>query len=159
MPLLKFRVSGAARTRTICEAATVHVVRGILCRRTNCGDESRATCSLFTSMIESRIEAIESTIERTPNISTERRAELLQLVAELKAEVARLAETHHEEASSISRFADASAHEVARSEKKPQLADTALQGLRQSIEGLEESHPVIVGIVNRFANALSNMGL
>ena len=110
-------------------------------------------------MIEDRIAAIESTIERTPNLSGERRAELLQLVAELKAEVARLAETHRDEAWSISRFADASAHEAARAEKKPQLTDTALQGLRQSIEGLEESHPVIVSVVNRFANALSNMGI
>ena len=110
-------------------------------------------------MIETRIAAIEATIERTPNISSERKAELLQLVAELKSEVARLAETHHDEAWSISGFADASAHEVARSEKKPQLADTALQGLRQSIEGLEESHPTIVAVVNRFATALSNMGI
>jgi len=111
------------------------------------------------SMIENRIAAIESTIESARNIPGERKAELLQLVSELKAEVGRLAETHHEEASSISRFADASAHELARAEKKPQLADTALQGLRLSIEGLEESHPVIVGVVNRFANALSNMGI
>ena len=110
-------------------------------------------------MIENRIAAIESTIESAPNIPGERKAELLQLVAELKSEVNRLAETHLEEASSITRFADASAHEASRSEKNPQLADTALQGLRLSIAGLEESHPVIVGIVNRFATALSNMGL
>jgi len=31
--------------------------------------------------------------------------------------------------------------------------------LRLSIHGLEESHPKIVTIVNRFATALSNMGL
>ena len=28
-----------------------------------------------------------------------------------------------------------------------------------SIQGLEDSHPVLVGTVNRFATALSNMGL
>jgi len=110
-------------------------------------------------MIENRIEAIESTIESARNIPDDRKAELLELVSELKAEVRNLAETHQDEASSITRFADASAHEVARSEKNPQLADTALQGLRLSIQGLEESHPMIVGIVNRFATALSNMGL
>jgi len=110
-------------------------------------------------MIENRIEAIESTIESARNIPSDQKAELLKLVSELKSEVAGFAETHHEEASSITRFADASAHEAARTEKNPQLADTALQGLRLSIQGLEESHPTIVGIVNRFATALSNMGL
>jgi len=110
-------------------------------------------------MIQNRIQAIQSTIESARNIPDDRKAELLQLVSELELEVGGLAETHHEEASSITHFADASAHEAARSEKNPQLADTALQGLRLSIQGLEESHPVIVGIVNRFATALSNMGL
>ena len=110
-------------------------------------------------MIESRIELIQSAIESAPNLPGDRKAELLRLVSELKSEVGRLAETHQEEASSIARFADASAHEVARSEKNPQLAETALQGLRLSIQGLEESHPVVVGIVNRFATALSNIGI
>lgn len=110
-------------------------------------------------MIENRIEAIQSTIEAAGNIPSDRKAELLELVSELKSEVRGLAETHREAASSITRFADASAHEAARSEKNPQLADTALHGLRLSIQGLEDSHPSIVGIVNRFATALSNMGI
>ena len=83
----------------------------------------------------------------------------MAMLAGLKSELANLSETHHEEAASITRFADASAHEAARAEKKPQLTDTALQGLRLSIEGLEESHPNVVQVVNRFATALSNMGL
>ena len=110
-------------------------------------------------MIEQRIEAIESTIESAGNIPHDQKAELLNLVSELKSEVKALAETHHDEASSITRFADASAHAAARSEKNPQLAVTALEGLRLSIRGLEESHPVIVRVVNRFATALSNMGI
>ncbi len=83
----------------------------------------------------------------------------MTMLTGLKSELASLSKTHHEEAASITRFADASAHEAARIEKKPQLTDTALQGLRLSIEGLEESHPIMVRIVNRFATALSNMGL
>ncbi len=110
-------------------------------------------------MIENRIEAIQSTIETARNIPSDRKAELLELVSELKSEVRRLAETHYDEASSITRFADASAHEASRLEKNPQLADTALHGLRLSIQGLEESHPVIVRIVSRFATTLSNMGI
>ena len=111
------------------------------------------------SMIEERIETIQSTIKTARNIPSDRKAELLELVAGLKSELKGLAETHHDEAASITRFADASAHEASRSRKNDQLADTALHGLRLSIHGLEESHPMIVTIVNRFATALSNMGL
>ncbi len=77
----------------------------------------------------------------------------------LKSELINLSKTHHEEASSITRFADVSAHEASRSKRNPKLAGTALSGLRDSIRGLEDSHPVLIGAVNRFATALSNMGL
>jgi hypothetical protein len=110
-------------------------------------------------MIEARIEVIESTIESSAKIPREAKAELLALVAGLKSEIKTLSETHHEEASSITRFADVSAHEAARLQKNPKLADTALDGLRASIQGLEESHPALVSAVNRFATALSNMGI
>lgn len=110
-------------------------------------------------MIENRIGIIQSTIEPARNIPSDTKTELLKLVAGLRSEIETLSETHHEEASSITRFADASAHEASRLEKNPQLADTALHGLRLSIQGLEESHPVIVRIVSRFATTLSNMGI
>ena len=110
-------------------------------------------------MIEQRIEVIESTIQSSGNIPADAKAELLALVAGLRSEITALSATHEEEASSITRFADVSAHEAARSQKNPQLAETALDGLLASIEGLEESHPKLVATVNRFATALSNMGL
>ncbi len=110
-------------------------------------------------MIESRIEQIQSKIEGSASIPDPAKAELLALVAGLKSEIKSLSETHHEEASSITGFADVSTHEVARAQKNPQLAETALDGLRSSIQGLEESHPKLVAAVNRFATALSNMGI
>ena len=81
------------------------------------------------------------------------------MVDGLKSELTSLAKTHDEEAASITRFADASAHEVSRSSKNAKLTDTALSGLRESILGFEDSHPALVGAINRFATALSNMGL
>ena len=69
------------------------------------------------------------------------------------------AQTHRDGACNITRFADASAHEASRVAKNEQFADTALHGLGLSIQGLEESHPMIVRTVNRFATALSNMGI
>ncbi len=112
-----------------------------------------------SALLDYRIGIIESTIRTAGKIPEETRVELMAMLAGLKSELANLSKTHHEEAASITRFADAFAHEAARTEKKPQLTDTALQGLRLSIEGLEESHPNVVRVVNRFATALSNMGL
>ncbi len=113
----------------------------------------------FATMIEDRIEKIQSTIQQAGNIPSERKTELLQLVAGLQSEIRNLSATHEEEASSITRFAEASAHEASRAQKNPQLAETALHGLRVSIQGLEDSHPVLFGVVSRFATALSNMGI
>jgi hypothetical protein len=110
-------------------------------------------------MIENRISTIESTIETAGNIPTGTKAELLKQVAGLKSEIKTLSETPPEEASSITSFADASAHESARSQKNPLLAKTALRGLHLSIQGLEESHPALFETVNRFATTLANMGL
>ena len=109
--------------------------------------------------IENRINIIEPTIETARNIPSETKAELLKQVAGLKSEIKALSETHPEEALSISRFADASAHESSRSQKNEQLAETALRGLRLSIQGFEESHPRLVETVNRFATTLANIGL
>jgi hypothetical protein len=120
-------------------------------------DESSAQES--SAILDYRIGIIEATIRTAKNIPSDRRSELLAMVAGLKSELDNLSKTHHEEAASITRFADASAHEVSRSRKNPELADTALTGLRGSIQVLEDSHPVLVNAVNGFANALSNMGL
>ncbi len=111
------------------------------------------------AILDYRIGIIEATIRTAKNIPSDRRSELLAMLAGLKAELDHLSQTHHEEAASITRFADASTHEVSRSRKNPELADTALNGLRGSINGLEDSHPVLVKVVNGFATALSNMGL
>lgn len=110
-------------------------------------------------MIEDRIKLIQSTIETARNIPGVTKADLLEQVATLKSEIKALAESHPEEASSIAHFAGAAAHEASRSHRNPQLAEAARHGLGASIQGLEESHPVLVGMVNRFATALSNMGL
>ena len=110
-------------------------------------------------MIENRIQLIQATIESAPKMSEQTRSELLRQIAALQSEIETLAESHPDEAASITHFAGAAAHEAARSSKNPRLAETALQGLGLSIQGLEESHPVLAGAVNRFATALSNMGL
>ena len=70
-----------------------------------------------------------------------------------------LPSTHHEEAQSVAKFMEASAHEATRSEKNPQQAEAALNGLTGSVEAFEASHPKLAETVNQIAVALSNMGL
>jgi len=98
-------------------------------------------------------------IESAHKIPGQTKSELLGQVAALKSEIETLANSHPDEAASITHFAGAAAHEAARSSRNPRLAETALEGLGLSVQGLEDSHPVLFGAVSRFATALSNMGL
>ena len=110
-------------------------------------------------MIEDRIQKIETQLRESANIPEANRAELLTLLSALKDEVGTLTRSHEEDARSIAKFMDASAHEATRSEKKPKLIEAALNGLTASAESLEASHPKLAQVVNQIAVALSNMGL
>src|SRR5215207_2450122 len=109
-------------------------------------------------MIQDRIDKIEATLRKSPNLAAETRAELLQLLEELKAEIEPLAKSHKDDVQSIAHFADASVHEATRSEQKPALIEVALKGLSTSVHGFEASHPRLVQVVDRLALTLSNMG-
>src|SRR3954470_23287808 len=110
-------------------------------------------------MIQDRIDKIQAAVNGAQNLPEATRAELLQLLTELKSEVAPLAEAHDENAQSIAQYAEASVQEATRSEKDPAQAEAALGGLTASVEGFEASHPQLVQVVNRIAVALSNMGI
>ena len=110
-------------------------------------------------MIHDHIEKIETKVQGAKGIPEETRNELLGLLSTLKTEVGDLSRTHVEDADSITRFAEASAHEATREEKKPELVKVAVQGLSSSVQGFESSHPDLVQIVNRIATILSNMGI
>ena len=89
----------------------------------------------------------------------ERRAELLNLLATLKSEVAELSKTHSDQAQSIAGFTNISAHEATRAEQNPELLNLSLKGLTSSVEGFESSHPQLVRIVNSISQTLSNLGI
>jgi len=110
-------------------------------------------------MIEDRIQKIEARLRESPNIPEASRAELLTLLAALKEEASTLTKSHEEDARSIARFVDASAHEATRAEKKPKQMEASLTGLTASVEALEASHPKLAEVVNQLAVVLSNMGL
>lgn len=110
-------------------------------------------------MIDDTIKKIEAQLKSSEAIPVERRRELLELLANLKSEVADLSQTHGEQAQSIAGFTGVSAYEATRETRNPELLDLSLQGLRSSVEGFEKTHPKLVQIVNSISNTLSNLGI
>ena len=110
-------------------------------------------------MIEETISNIEARIEAADAIKEERRRELLQLLATLKAEVAELSKTHEDQAQSIAGFTELSALEATGTRKNPELLDLSLKGLTTSVSEFEESHPKLVQIANAISNTLANLGI
>src|SRR6266704_2345906 len=85
-------------------------------------------------MTDEHIEKTKSAIESAENIPADRKAELLDLLSKLKPAIAKVSETHHEDAKSIARLVEASAHETIRAEKKPEHTNRLLRELKQSAE-------------------------
>ncbi len=110
-------------------------------------------------MIQQQIEQIQAKLENASGLSPESRSDLLNLLADLKAQVEMLSQTNEESARSVTTFAHASAHEATRPDKNPQELESALEGLTTSVVGLESSHPKLAEVVNRIAVVLSNMGI
>ena len=108
-------------------------------------------------MIHDRIAKIEATLTNAPDLPAATRAELLALLADLKAEVASIVPTHGEQAQTITRSADAAFSLAAKPEEVRTPA--VLQDFRASVEGFEAAHPRLVQIVDRIALTLSNMGI
>jgi hypothetical protein len=110
-------------------------------------------------MIQDTIGNIEKRIAGLPALDEGKRRELLRLLATLKTEVVDLSETEREHAESIARFAELSAHEATRRNKRPDLQEISLNGLSTSVDGFEASHPRLVEIVNSICTVLSNLGI
>jgi Mg2+ and Co2+ transporter CorA len=110
-------------------------------------------------MINKTITEIESKISSAESITPERRKELLELLGTLKTEIVKLSKADEEKADSIAGFAQVSTHEAIRAEQNPQLRELSLQGLRSSVEDLEQSHPRLTQIVDRISKMLSDLGI
>ncbi|MGB8166664.1 MAG: DUF4404 family protein [Chthoniobacteraceae bacterium] len=107
-------------------------------------------------MIQDRIAKIETTLANA-DLPPATRAELLALLAELKAEVSGLEAAHGEQAQTITRSADAA---FSLASRRPEASTSAvLDDLRESVVGFEASHPQLVQVVDRIAITLSNMGI
>jgi len=110
-------------------------------------------------MTDERIEKTKSAIESAENIPADRKAELLDLLSKLKPAIAKVSETHHEDARSIARLVEASAQETIRAQKKPEERKKFLDELKQSAQNFEATHPHLAAFVNQYSTLLSALGI
>src|SRR5947207_15803982 len=109
-------------------------------------------------MTHEQIEKTKSAIESAGNIPADRKAELLDLLSKLKPAIAKVSQTHHEDARSIARLVEASAKETIRAQQKPE-SKRRLHELTQSVENFEASHPQLAAVVTQYSTVLSAFGI
>ncbi len=110
-------------------------------------------------MIQDTVKKIKHKISASRSIKEASKSDLLALVSTLEHEVSELAKTHSEHAESITGFTEISAHEATRNVRNQRLLAVALDGLRSSVQGFENSHPKLVENVNAICLMLSNSGI
>ena len=98
-------------------------------------------------MIEETIRQIEARLNASTNLTPETRAELLSLLAKLRAEAAQLPTSER------------TAAEPNDGAAEPESMQEHAERLRSSVEEFEESHPKVVQLVNHIANTLSGLGI
>jgi|SRR4051812_34594118 hypothetical protein len=108
-------------------------------------------------MTDDRIQKIKSAVEAADHISAEKKAELLGVLAKLKPAIEKVAQTHEEDAHSISQFIETSAHEAAK-KKHPEGLKSVLDKLKQSVQKFEASHPDLTAFVSEYSTLLSSYG-
>jgi hypothetical protein len=110
-------------------------------------------------MTDEHIEKTKSAIESAGNIPADKKAELLDLLSKLKPAIAKVSETHRDDAQSIARLVEASAKETIRAQKKPERSKRLSDELKRSVENFEASHPELVAFVTEYSGFLSALGI
>ena len=110
-------------------------------------------------MTDEHIEKTKSAVESAGNIPADKKAELLDLLSKLKPAIAKVSQTHHDDAQSIARLVEASARETIRARKEPEPIKRLLRELKQSVEKFEASHPELVAFVTQYSAFLSALGI
>ena len=111
-------------------------------------------------MLSDTISKIEAKLSRPVGTSSglddQTRTELLQLIGELKREIATVDE---EQALNITGFTRESTEHAVGEAPNPELLKRSLSELAASVDGFEKSHPGLVQVVNRICTTLSNIGI
>ena len=110
-------------------------------------------------MGDKRIENSESAVNAAPHLPADKKAALSAALSKLKPAIAKILETHHEDAETITRLIEDSTHEATRQNKRPELLKTLVHRLKQSVEQFEASHPDVTAFVTEYSALLAEMGL
>src|SRR5215471_403572 len=113
----------------------------------------------YLQMTDEQTEKIKSAIEAADHIPVAKKAELLGLLRKIKPAIADIAQTHADDARNIGRHVEASTHEAARKNKRPEFLNRALRELKQSVQKFEASHPQLVSSVTEYSGFLSALGI
>jgi hypothetical protein len=99
-------------------------------------------------MIEDRIRNIETRVESSANLPAPAKAELLELLAAMRAELGAVNREHL-----------AQAEGGAGGAQHGESLDDSLGAVTGTVRALEATHPRLADLANRLAAALSNMGI
>jgi ABC-type transporter Mla subunit MlaD len=110
-------------------------------------------------MSDERIEKTKSAVDAAGHIPADKKAALSAALSKLKPALAQISQTHKEDAESIVRLVEASAHEVTRQKKRPAHLKRLSHELRQSVEHFEATHPQLVAFVTEYSAVLSALGI
>jgi hypothetical protein len=99
-------------------------------------------------MVEDRIRNIESRVQSSTNLPDPAKAELLDLLAAMRAELQGVQKEHLDRA-----------QESAPPPPHGESLDDALGGITSTVTELEATHPRLAELLNRLAVALANMGI
>ena len=109
--------------------------------------------------MENIFKRIEAELSNSGSMSNEKKLELLNLIQELRQEMAQLSEAHKEDAQSLAFYAESSLREATRQQKSSDIFNHTLEGFSLSAKKFEISHPKLTTIVNNINQILVNIGI
>ncbi len=110
-------------------------------------------------MISDRLAHLQAKLDSLPQLPAETRAEIEQLLAGLKTEIAALPQAPLASDESISSHVEDDSHDIVGDANTPDSIQLSLDRLTASVEEFEASHPELTSTVQRLATVLSNMGI
>jgi hypothetical protein len=106
-----------------------------------------------------RLLQLEARIHESHDLNPQQKAELLQLLAELKEAMAEGSISHAAHTPGTTNVPDRSAPESTRQDTLQHPVRLAMDDLATSVEAFEASHPEFVNTVNTISMLLANMGI
>ncbi len=106
------------------------------------------------------IKKIEEKIQNNAALDRNKKAELLELMGNLKLELAQLQKTDSSKARAIAELAETSTQKAFEALTAVDVStETPLKELETSVDEFEVSHPRLVRIINRICIMLSSIGI